>query len=149
MARDFWDGKVTTQGGMGGTSYALSISMSDSGADADGSQNNTKQSIAGAFKVAAGVSFAAQWGRQDNDMGADTDGYGVKLGYDAGSTGIGVLYRRSDNGDGTEPATWGIGIQHAIAEAGLSVLVGYYRYDPDDGMDETGTFTIGSRLTFN
>lgn len=152
LARDFWDAKITSTGGVGGSSYAVSASFADSGSDTSNSKtDNRTYSLAAAFKIAAGASMAAQWGRRDYDTGAgaDVDGYVVKLGYDwSDAGGVGALFQRRDMGDGPKPSTWGVGVQHNLG--GVDVFAGYYSYNADSaGVKDTGTFTIGSRIMFN
>ena len=151
LARDFWDAKITATGAMGGGSYAVSASYAESGSDTSDAKNrdNATYSVAAAFKVAAGASMAAQWGTRDNDSGADKDGFVVKLGYDWGNTGVGALFQRADNGDGTEPSTWGLGVQHNLPDAGVDFFAGYYSHNPDTAADDTTTFSIGSKIVFN
>ncbi len=152
LARDFADAQVSASGELGGGSYALRASFANFGEDADGDEKAYKDgdifSAAAAFKI-GGVSASTLWGsmRPDQD-GKDVDGFGVKLGYDLGDTGIGLVFRQTDKEeDGTEPTTWGIGVQHNMM--GVDLLAGYYSYDPDmPNTDETNTFTVGSRIKF-
>ena len=105
-------------------------------------------SVAVAFKVGS-ASVNTLWGSTDYDAAGKTDhdGYGVKLGYDFGDSGIGLLFRQTDMDDtDDDPSTWGIGVQHNMM--GVDLFAGYYSYDPDDGEDETNTFTVGSRIKF-
>ncbi len=113
--------------------------------------NDAKEtySVAVAFKV-GGASVNTLWGSTDYDDAnkKDMDGYGVKLGYDFGDTGIGLVFRQTDmDGTDQDPTTWGIGVQHNMM--GVDLLAGYYSYDPDmPDKDETNTFTVGSRIKF-
>ena len=168
---DFWDAQLSSSGELGAGSYALRASFA---ADGDNSPNggrventhnhdggtlnsmstpalidaNETFSVAVAFKV-GGASVNTLWGSTDYDAAskADHDGYGVKLGYDFGDSGIGLLFRQTDmDGTDKDPTTWGLGVQHNMM--GVDLFAGYYSYDPDDGKDETNTFTVGSRIKF-
>ena len=95
-------------------------------------------SVAAAIKV-GGASVSTLWGSIDQDDGAmdadgmtmaDSDGFGVKLAYDFGDSGIGLLFRQTDMDNGPEPSTWGIGVQHNMLGA-VEVFAGYYVFDPD------------------
>ena len=159
FAPDFWDGQLTTGGDLGGSSYALRASFAVDGDNSDGASDNNMgketYSVAAAIKV-GGTSVSTLWGSIDQGDGAmdadgmpmdDSDGFGVKLAYDFGDSGIGVLFRQTDIDGGGEPTTWGIGVQHNMLGA-VEVFAGYYVYDPDTMADETKTFSVGSRIKF-
>ena len=159
FAPDFWDGQLSTGGELGGSSYALKASYAVDGDDSDGASVNSMgkktYSVAAAIKV-GGASVSTLWGSIDQDDGAmdaggmpmtDSDGFGVKLAYDFGDSGVGLLFRRTDMDSGAEPSTWGIGVQHNMLGA-VEVFAGYYVYDPDTAADETMTFSVGSRIKF-
>jgi predicted porin len=159
FAPDFWDGQLTTGGELGGGSYALRASFAVDGDDSAGASDNNMgketYSVAAAIKV-GGASVSTLFGSIDQDNGAmdedgapivDSDGFGVKLAYDFGDSGIGLLFRQTDMDNGPEPSTWGIGVQHNMLGA-VEVFAGYYVYDPDTTADETKTFSVGSRIKF-
>ena len=104
-------------------------------------------SVAAAAKFQS-VSVSTLWGKRSHDKPgkADVSGYGVKLGYDFGNSGVGLVYRRTDLG-ATEPTTWGFGVQHNMGMA--EFFSGYYIADSDDAMDDNKTFNIGTRVKFN
>ena len=104
-------------------------------------------SVAAAAKFQS-VSVSTLWGKRSHDKPgkADVSGYGVKLGYDFGNSGVGLVYRRTDVG-ATEPTTWGFGVQHNMGMA--EFFSGYYIADADDGTDDNKTFNIGTRVKFN
>ena len=150
FAKDFADAQVTASGELGGGSYALRASFANFGDDTDVTTDTAGDvfSAAAAFKV-GGISASTLWGSVRPDMdGNDSDGFGVKLGYDFGDSGIGLVFRQTEmDSNNAEPTTWGIGVQHNMM--GVDLLAGYYSYDPDeDGMDETNTFAVGSRIKF-
>ena len=105
------------------------------------------------FSVAAAMKFqsfsvSTLWGKISPDSGADTKGYGVKLGYDFGNNGVGLLYRSTDTGGAADPKTWGFGAQHNMGMA--EFFTGYYIHDPDTaGAEKTNTFNVGTRVKFN
>jgi len=147
-ARDFADVQVSASGELGGGSYALRASFANFGEDADGTfKDGDIFSAAAAFKV-AGASVSTLWGSMNPDKGGDTDGFGVKLGYDFGDSGIGVLYRQVDMENSTpEPSTWGLGVQHNMGA--VEFWAGYYVTDYDvSAVDDTSTFNVGSRIKF-
>ena len=146
FARDFADAQVSASGELGGGSYALRASFANAGDDADSDAGDTF-SVAAAFKV-GGTSVSTLWGSIDPDSGADTDGYGVKVGYDFGDSGIGVLFRQTDmEGTDADPSTWGVGVQHSLGA--VQFWAGYYVHDPAvSGVDDTSTFNVGSRIIF-
>ena len=159
FAPDFWDGQLTTGGELGGGSYALRASFAVDGDDSAGASDNgvgkETYSLAAAIKV-GGTSVSTLFGSIDQDDGAldkngtpiaDSDGFGVKLAYDFGDSGIGVLFRQMDIDGGGEPSAWGMGVQHNMLGA-VEVFAGYYVFDPDTGADETKTFSVGSRIKF-
>ena len=159
FAPDFWDGQLTTGGELGGGSYALRASFAVDGDDSDGASDNGMGketfSVAAAIKV-GGTSVSTLFGSIDQDDGAmdadgmtmaDSDGFGVKLAYDFGDSGIDLLFRQTDMDNGPEPSTWGIGVQHNMLGA-VEVFAGYYVYDPDTMANETKTFSVGSRIKF-
>ena len=150
FARDFWDGQLTTGGELGGGSYALRASYAVDGDDSVKAPAKKTYSVAAAIKV-GGTSVSTLWGSIDHDNAADEmtdlDGFGVKLAYDFGDSGIGLLLRQTDMDDGTEPSTWGIGVQHSMLGA-VDIFAGYYVHDADDGADETKTFSVGTRINF-
>lgn len=105
------------------------------------------------FSVAAAMKFqslsvSTLWGKISPDSGVDTKGYGIKLGYDFGNNGVGLLYRSTDTGGAADPKTWGFGVQHNMGMA--EFFSGYYIHDPDTaGSEKTNTFNVGTRVKFN
>ena len=148
VARDFGDVQVSASGELGGGSYALRASFANFGEDADGTyKDGDIFSAAAAFKV-GGASVSTLWGSTNQDKLQDTDGFGVKLGYDFGNSGVGVVYRQLDVEDtASEPSTWGLGVQHNMGT--VQFWAGYYVTDYDvKDVDETSTFNVGSRIIF-
>ncbi len=148
FARDFGDVQVSASGDLGGGSYALRASFANFGEDADGSyKDGDIFSAAAAFKV-GGISASTLWGSMNPETGTDTDGFGVKLGYDFGDSGVGVLYRQLDMEDSSapEPSAWGLGVQHNMGA--VEFWAGYYVTDHDTAADDTSTFNVGSRIKF-
>lgn len=150
FGRDFWDGQLTTGGDLGGSSYKLRASYAVDGDDSAKAPAKKTYSVAAAIKV-GGASVSTLWGsiNHDNMMDemSDADGYGVKLAYDFGDSGIGMLFRSTNMESGEKPSTWGVGLQHHMLGA-VEVFAGYYVYDPDTMADETKTFSVGSRIKF-
>ena len=105
-------------------------------------------SIAGAVKY-QGVSLSALWGKNNPDGAAqDAKGFGLKVGYDWGNSGVGVLYRSMNPDSGSaDPKTWGFGFQHNMKS--VEFFTGYYIANPDDGTEKTKTFNLGTRVKFN
>jgi len=165
VAKDFADAQVTASGELGGGSYALRVSFANSGDKADGLDNERELreggayagdtlSAAAAFKV-GGVSVSTLWGTvnpdgkdSDGSEYKDIDGFGAKLGYDFGNSGVGVVYRQLEIEDSkSEPSTWGLGVQHNMGA--VEFWAGYYVTDHDmDKFDDTSTFNVGSRIKF-
>ena len=149
FGRDFWDGQISIGGELGDSSYKLRASYAVDGDDSDKAPAKDTYSVAAAIKV-GGVSVNALFGSIEHDSvadaGNDADGFGVKLAYDFGDSGIGFLFRETDTGS-ADPSTWGIGVQHNMLKV-VDIFAGYYVYDPDTGADETQTFSVGSRIKF-
>ena len=166
VAKDFADAQVTASGELGGGSYALRVSFANAGDNADGIDTATNGnnpgrtlrqgavhpgdtfSAAAAFKV-GGASVNTLWGSVNPDEGEDIDGFGVKLGYDFGNSGVGVVYRQLEiEDDNSEPSTWGLGMMHNMGA--VEFWAGYYVTDHDLGTaaDDTSTFNVGSRIKF-
>ena len=105
-------------------------------------------SIAGAVKY-QGISVSGLWGKISRDgSAADTKGFGLKVGYDWGNSGVGVLYRSMNpDGGSADPKTWGFGFQHNMKP--MELFAGYYIANPDDGGEKTKTFNLGTRVKFN
>jgi len=158
FAKDFGDVQVTASGELGGGSYALRASFANYG-DQTGVEGDTPGDVfsaAAAFKV-GGMSASTFWGSMKPDAkNSDADGFGAKLGYDFGDSGVGVVYRQLDReldqkmrakGMGSEPSTWGLGVQHNMGA--VEFWAGYYVTDHDAGkVDDTSTFNVGSRIKF-
>ena len=166
VLQDFWDVKLTAAGDMGENSYAASVSYAkDDGPGLimaipnpallppDDSVKIQGESIvaAGAVKIASGASVSVTWGQMDDDADvADGSYYAVKLGYDWGDNGVGLMYRQSQIDDvESEPTVWGIGYQRELGgDTGASVYLTYYTADLDDGSNSAQSFLIGTRVTF-
>ena len=105
-------------------------------------------SIAGAVKY-QGVSLSALWGKNNPDGAAqDEKGFGLKVGYDWGNSGVGVLYRSMNpDSSSADPKTWGFGFQHNMKS--VEFFTAYYIANPDDGTEKTKTFNLGTRVKFN
>ena len=105
-------------------------------------------SIAGAVKY-QGVSLSALWGKNNPDGAAqDAKGFGLKVGYDWGNSGVGVLYRSMNpDSSSADPKTWGFGFQHNMKS--VEFFTAYYIANPDDGTEKTKTFNLGTRVKFN
>ena len=150
FARDFWDGQISTSGQLGASSYSLRASYAVDGDDSDNTPAKDTYSLAAAIKV-GGVSVNTLFGsvEHDNmtDSGDDMDGFGIKLAYDFGDSGVGLLFRETDVEGSADPSTWGVGVQHSMLGV-VDIFAGYYVYDPNTGADETKTFSVGSRIKF-
>ena len=158
LAPSFWDAQISTSGGIGEGSYTFRVSYADTNriAQTTGAlvpqpapQNpNTTFSVAGAFKY-GGTSVSTLWGKVNpSGTGGDTDGYGIKLGYDWDKSGVGVLFRSLDPATGSaDPKAWGFGAQHNPADA-VSFFVNYYIADPDNSTPKVKTFNVGTRVKF-
>ena len=105
-------------------------------------------SIAGAVKY-QGISVSGLWGKISRDgSAADTKGFGLKVGYDWGNNGVGIVYRSMNpDNDPADPKTWGFGFQHNMAP--MELFAGDYIANPDDGTEKTKTFNLGTRVRFN
>ena len=172
VREDFWDAKITAAGSAGESSYAASLSYAKDDVGGlimaidptpalgpphtvpDDTVNVQGASIvaAGAVKMANGASINATWGQMDDDADfADGNYYAVKLGYDWGNNGVGLMYRRSQIDDvSSEPSVWGIGYQRELGgDTGASVYLTYYNADLDDGSNSSQSYIVGTRVTFN
>ena len=151
LGSGLWDAQLRASGDMmGGGSYAVRASYADFSRKHSGGPAAAKStlSIAGAVKY-QGLSLSALWGRDNPDGGAeDVKGLGLKVGYDWGNSGVGVLYRSMNPNSGpADPKTWGFGLQHNMKS--VEFFTGYYIANPDDGTEKTKTFNLGTRVKFN
>ena len=136
---DYWDAKLSVAGSMGDTGYALRvghIGENDGGGDV-----TTASASVG---IGQGTSVTGAWS-QDN--GNDHEYQYIKLDHVYGDGSIGVVYKRGEDGMGTEGSLVGIGLGHSLG-GGATAYAGW-RQMQEDGMEDVDLVVVGMRVTFN
>jgi len=144
---DRWEAAAYVNSDFGGGALSLAAGYISS----DNRTGRTRQAISGAFRFSQGTSIAMRYSEQDPTVGASRDDFWASIGHRWGANAVSVSYGNTDQGGGTEGTRWGIGWQHELKNAGVSLYAGYNSFDNEAtgvSLEDFNMFRVGTRVKF-